>query len=78
MGFINFIIENILTQAAITIGLVALLGLVLQRKSFGQVLSGTFKTILGFMILSAGAGVIVNSLVYFGKIFQEKDLKYKG
>ena len=71
MGFINFIIENILTQAAITIGLVALLGLVLQRKSFGQVLSGTFKTILGFMILSAGAGVIVNSLVYFGKIFQE-------
>lgn len=31
MNFINFIIENILTQAAITIGLVALLGLVLQK-----------------------------------------------
>lgn len=32
MNFINFIIENILTQAAITIGLVALLGLVLQKN----------------------------------------------
>ncbi|MGM0158279.1 PTS system ascorbate-specific transporter subunit IIC [Enterococcus sp. AZ191] len=35
MGVINFIIENILTQASITIALIAMLGLVLQKKSTG-------------------------------------------
>lgn len=69
MIVINFIIKNILTQAAITIALIALLGLILQRKSVGEVISGTFKTLLGFMVLSAGSGIIVTSLTYFGKIF---------
>lgn len=70
MAVINFIINNILTQAAIIIALVALLGLVLQKKSFGAVLTGTFKTLLGFEVLTAGSAVITTSLTYFGKIFQ--------
>jgi PTS system ascorbate-specific IIC component len=69
MSIINFIIQNILTQAAITIALIAMLGLILQKKSIGNVISGSLKTMLGFMVLSAGAGIIVGSLVYFGKIF---------
>lgn len=77
MGVINFIINSILTQAPITIGLIALLGLVLQKKSVGQILSGTLKTILGFMVLSAGSSVIVSSLEYFGKIF-EKGFRTQG
>lgn len=32
MGVINFIIDNILTQASITIALIACLGLILQKK----------------------------------------------
>ena len=37
MGVINFIIENILTQlASITIALIAMLGLCLQKKSCGS------------------------------------------
>ncbi|MEG1638091.1 MAG: PTS transporter subunit IIC, partial [Erysipelotrichaceae bacterium] len=68
MEFINFIINNILTQAPITIGVIALIGLVLQKKSVGQTISGTFKTILGFMVLSAGSAVIVQALTYFGAI----------
>lgn len=71
MSVINFIIENILTQASITIALIALLGLILQRKNVGQVISGTLKTLLGFQILSAGSGIIVGSLIYFGEIFTE-------
>ncbi|EJE97524.1 PTS sugar transporter subunit IIC [Liquorilactobacillus mali] len=70
MVVINFIIQNILTQSAIIIALIALLGLVLQKKSFGTVLTGTFKTLLGFEVLSAGSTVITASLTYFGKIFQ--------
>lgn len=69
MSVINFIITNILTQASITISLIAMLGLILQKKSFGQVISGTLKTLLGFQVLSAGSSIIVGSLTYFGKIF---------
>lgn len=47
MTVLNFIIDNILTQAAIIIGLIALLGLTLQKKPIGTVISGTMKTILG-------------------------------
>lgn len=71
MGVINFIINNILTQASITISLIAMLGLILQKKSLGQVISGTLKTLLGFQVLSAGSSVIVGSLTYFGEIFQK-------
>lgn len=71
MIVVNFIIKNILTQASITIALIAMLGLILQRKSLGQVLSGSLKTLLGFQVLSAGSSIIVGSLIYFGKIFTQ-------
>ncbi|MBW4082610.1 PTS sugar transporter subunit IIC [Paenibacillus sp. S150] len=71
MGVINFIIQNILTQASITVALIAMLGLILQKKSVGQIISGSLKTLLGFMVLSAGSGIIVGSLTYFGKVFTE-------
>ena len=47
MQVLNFIIKNILTQASVVVGLIALLGLVLQKKPIGTVVSGTMKTILG-------------------------------
>ncbi len=71
MDIINFIIQNILTEASITIALIAMLGLILQKKEIGRVISGTFKTLLGFQVLSAGSGIIVQVLIYFGQIFSE-------
>lgn len=70
MNAINWIISNIFTQAGIVIALIALLGLVLQRKGVGETIIGTFKTLLGFMVLSAGAGILVSTLLYFGELFQ--------
>lgn len=69
MNVINFIIDNILTQASITISLIAMFGLILQRKSVGQIISGSLKTLLGFQVLNAGSSIIVGSLNYFGHIF---------
>ena len=54
MVVIQWIINNILTQAAILISLIAMLGLILQGKKIGAVISGTLKTLLGFEVLSAG------------------------
>ena len=41
MGVLNFIIDNILINAAVVLGLVALLGLILQRKPVSECISGT-------------------------------------
>lgn len=71
MGIVDFIIESILTQASITIALIAFLGLLLQKRPFGEVMSGSFKTLLGFLVLSAGSSIIVTSLIYFGEIFSK-------
>ena len=69
MAILNFIIDNILINAAVILGLVALLGLILQKKSFADCISGTFKTMMGFMVLSAGANVIVGALEPFSVWF---------
>ncbi|MEK4760648.1 PTS ascorbate transporter subunit IIC [Viridibacillus sp. FSL E2-0187] len=65
---LEFIIQ-LLTTPAIMLGLVALIGLLIQRKAFGDVIKGTFKTILGILILSAGAGIIVDYITPFSEMF---------
>ena len=69
MQILQWLIDNILTQAAVIIGLVALLGLVLQKKPVNEIISGTLKTMLGFMVLNAGSSVMQESLTYFGDMF---------
>lgn len=64
------LIVDVLSQPAILVALIAFIGLVVQKKPASVVTSGTIKTILGFLVLSAGAGVVVQSLEPFGKIFQ--------
>lgn len=69
MVVLEWIINNILTQAAIIIALIACLGLALQKKPINEVFAGTMKTMFGFMILSAGSSVLQGSLKYFGDVF---------
>lgn len=67
---INFV-TDFLSTPAILIGVIILIGLIAQKKEASEVIRGTLKGILGFIILGAGAGVIVGSLEYFGALFQE-------
>lgn len=60
---------DILGTPAILIGIVSFVGLLLQKKPFSDIVSGTLKTIMGFVMLGAGATIIVGSLDIFGKIF---------
>ncbi|MBU7228878.1 PTS ascorbate transporter subunit IIC [Staphylococcus pseudintermedius] len=64
------LIVDVLSQPAILVALIAFIGLVVQKKPVSVVTTGTIKTILGFLVLSAGAGVVAQSLEPFGKIFQ--------
>jgi ascorbate PTS system EIIC component len=54
---------------SILIGVFALVGLILQRKTVSEIVSGTLKTIMGFIMIGAGANIIVGSLDIFGKMF---------
>ena len=60
---LDFIL-NIFQTPAIILGLVALIGLLLQKKSAGEVFSGSVKTAIGMLVLSAGSSLIVTEDVY--------------
>ena len=69
MPVVEFFV-NVLSTPAILVGLVALLGLALQGKPVEDLIKGTLKTIVGFLVLSAGAGFLqTGSLLAFGEIF---------
>lgn len=63
-------IQQVLSTPAIFVGLIALLGLLLQRRDAQTCIKGTIKTILGFIVLNAGAGVVQDSIIPFGDLFQ--------
>ncbi|PWC13453.1 PTS sugar transporter subunit IIC [Brenneria corticis] len=71
MSFLNFIVHDVLGQASILVSLIAMIGLIALKKNPGQVITGTLKTLLGFLVLLAGANIIVGTLTFLGDIFQK-------
>ncbi len=69
LAFLNFI-QQLLSTPAIFVGLIALLGLLLQKANVQTCISGTIKTILGFIVLNSGADVVQASIIPFGDLFQ--------
>lgn len=65
----KFII-SLLSTPAVLLGLVAFVGLVAQKKSRIDILTGTFKTIIGFLVFSAGGSIITGALQNFNAMFQ--------
>ncbi|KMJ47089.1 PTS beta-glucoside transporter subunit IIBC [Xenorhabdus khoisanae] len=70
MDFFRFLMNDVLSEPAVLVGLIALIGLAVQKKPVTECITGTVKTILGFVILGAGAGLVVNALGGFATIFQ--------
>jgi len=62
-------IQDVLSTPALLIGTMALIGLIAQGRPVEEVIKGTLKTILGFVIIGAGAGILVGALNYFGALF---------
>lgn len=73
----DLIMKDILGTPAILVGLFAFIGLLLQKKGIADVISGTLKTIMGFIILGAGATVLQGSLNIFSQMF-EKAFRIEG
>ncbi|MBS9838375.1 PTS ascorbate transporter subunit IIC [Vibrio alginolyticus] len=70
MEFFSFLMNDLLSEPAVLVGLIALIGLIAQKKPVTECIKGTVKTILGFIVLGAGAGLVVTSLGDFATIFQ--------
>ena len=62
MNGILTLFQNILSEPAFLMGLIAFVGLVALRTPSHKVLTGTLGPILGYLMLAAGAGVIQNNL----------------
>jgi PTS system ascorbate-specific IIC component len=71
MNAVLDVLLDIFTQPSVIVALIALIGLAVQRKAFSDVLKGTVRTLVGFLVLAAGAGVVVGALSPFGAMFQQ-------
>lgn len=63
-------LRDILSQPALLIGIMSFAGLVALRKPAHKVMTGTLKPILGYLMLGAGADVIVANLDPLGKMIE--------
>ncbi|MFJ3382155.1 PTS ascorbate transporter subunit IIC [Curtobacterium sp. NPDC090217] len=70
MNGVLSVLLDIFRQPSIIVALISLIGLTIQRKSGSDVFKGTVRTLVGFLVLAAGAGVVSNSLAPFGEMFQ--------
>ncbi|MFT4297020.1 MAG: PTS ascorbate transporter subunit IIC [Micropruina sp.] len=66
---IGFILD-IVKAPAFLVALIALIGLALLRKPAPDMIKGTLKTFVGFLVLSGGAGIVTDALEPLGGMFQ--------
>jgi PTS system ascorbate-specific IIC component len=62
----QFIVNQVLSVPAYLVGIITAVGLIALRRSKGQVIGGGLKATLGFLILGAGANIVVASLEPLG------------
>lgn len=71
MQIITWIANNLFGTPAILLGTVVLIGLLLQKKTASQVITGTIKAMIGYLIIDAGSGIVVGSLSVFEPMWAE-------
>jgi PTS system ascorbate-specific IIC component len=71
MNILSYLANYVLGVPAIMIAMVAMIGLIAQKKDFSEVVAGTMKSAMGYLILGTGAGLLVNSMVPLGGIMNQ-------
>lgn len=74
-------LDAILAQSrntALIMGLIALIGLLLQKKSATDVVSGTMKTVVGFMVFNIGSAAMGTVVRRHSQIYSTPHLGSKA
>lgn len=67
----EFITDNILRNPPVLLGLIAALGLIVQKKNIADVIKGAFIAAFGMLILNTGVGLITGTIAPINGAFQE-------
>ncbi len=67
-NILEFLANNIFNEVGILIGLITLIGLLLQKKPIDEIVAGTLRATIGIYILLAGTDIFIEGLVSFQEI----------
>lgn len=70
MNGILSILLDVFRQPAVIVAMISLIGLAVQGKSISNIVQGSIRTMVGFLVLAAGSGVVTQALDPFGSMFQ--------
>ena len=66
----QFLVDEILSVPAFLVGIITAVGLIALRRPMSAVLGSAIKAVLGFLLIGAGAGLVVASLEPLGVMIQ--------
>jgi ascorbate PTS system EIIC component len=69
MFVVDFFVNQVLREPALFLGIIALIGLIIQKKGFSDCISGSLKTVVGVVILTQGTNILVSSLLPLSDAF---------
>lgn len=67
----NFITQNVLRNPPVLLGLIALIGLLLQKKSASDIIKGSLMAAFGMIILDTGVGMLVGTISPINDAFSQ-------
>lgn len=70
MNILDFITANILRNPPVLLGLIAGVGLMIQKKKFSDILKGILIAAFGMVIIDAGVGLLVGTIAPINTAFQ--------
>lgn len=68
IAIVRFLVAEIFSKPYYLVGLMTAIGLIALRRPISQILGGTIKATMGFLILVVGATTVVNALDPLGKL----------
>lgn len=66
LSIVKFLVDEIFSKPFYLVGLMAAVGLIALRKPWSEVIGGTLKATMGFLILVVGAVTVINALSPLG------------
>ena len=72
MGVLNFISNDVLQDPPVLIGLIAMIGLIVQKKGIGEIIKGSFTAAFGMVILTEGVNMMTAVVAAINTAVQTK------